>query len=524
MPWTPSGSGKTGFHRRRAGHERGRAQARRPGSWLRSAVLLTLALLGCRSAVPPPPLATPVTTVDSPSRAKPMPDRSQLPSAAPTPAWTPPTPETWRLRNGMRVWFVQQGPTPLVTLLLVLPRGSATDPEGKAGLAALMADMLDEGAGGLDAIAIAERLRELATDFHPSADVDATLLYMNSMADTLEPSIALLGDLVRRPTFDGEEFARRKDHHLAAALTAEAETATVRALVTRRVLFGDGYAGELPRGTRRTLASISLADVQRHYRETVAPQGAEFVVVGGVDSGLVREALERTFGDWQGRPARENQAVADPLPPAIYLVDFPGATQSAIAMTRRAEGMGSSEYFPAMIYNRSFGEAFTSRLNMNLREDKGFTYGARSTFMRYAQAGFYGLVAAVKGEATRASIDEMRHELADMCGKRPLTQEERDEAVAGLLLGFPGRFQRTDGVAEQFASLPIYGRPADWFDRWPANVEAVTLNEANRVAQKYCDPSTFSVVVVGDRARVEPTLSGLGLPVVGFDAQGGRLP
>ncbi len=208
----------------------------------------------------------------------------------------------------------------------------------------------------------------------------------------------------------------------------------------------------------------------------------------------------------------------------IYFVDFPGTTQSALSLARRAAPENAPEHFPAMIFARAFGEAFTSRLNLNLREDKGYTYGARASFNRWKDAGYFALGASVKLETTRASIDESLKELREVCSTRPLTAKERDEAQGGLLLGFPARFESGEQVAKQLADLPLYGRPDDWLERWPSRVKAVTLVQANQVAKSYCDPNEFVIVIAGDGAVVEPTLEGLELPVTYYDAQGNKLP
>jgi zinc protease len=176
-----------------------------------------------------------------------------------------------------------------------------------------------------------------------------------------------------------------------------------------------------------------------------------------------------------------------------------------------------------LVFNRRFGGAFGSRLNLNLRERKGYTYGARSIFRRWREAGYFGLFADVKTETTRGSVDEMFSELRALCASRPLTRQERDEAVSGLLLGFPGQFERINGVAARLSTLPVYLRPADWYTRWPERVQLVDVDAVNRAASKHCDPQQYVVVLAGDRARVEPELKGLGLPVIHHDPQGRRL-
>lgn len=469
--------------------------------------------------LPPPPPPAPLAT--GAPVAPGAPDRAKLPAPAPLPAWSPQRPEIFALKNGVKVYFVKQGPTPLVSVLLVIPRGGATDPKGKAGVTALTADMLDEGAGGKDALALSEELQRLGTDYSASADVDNVMLAMNTIADSFEGSVKLLADIVQRPALDATEFKRRKEQRIADALAAESEPQAARTIVLRKALFGDGYGGQLASGTRSTLGKIQLADVKAHYSALVVPEGAAFVVVGGVDKEPVREALDRSFGEWKGSAkAKAVAATAQKLDKAIFFVDFPGATQTAMSIARRAPAEGTPEYFPSLIMSRVFGEAFTSRLNLNLREAKGYTYGAGSSFRRFKDVGLFGLAASVKRESTRASIDESFKELKELCSSRPITPKERDEAVGGLLLGFPGRFERGGDVAGQLASIPLYGRPDDWLERWPERVKAVTNEQANELAKGYCNADEYVVVLAGDKKVVAPTLEGLERKITFFDAQG----
>ena len=189
-------------------------------------------------------------------------------------------------------------------------------------------------------------------------------------------------------------------------------------------------------------------------------------------------------------------------------------------MARRAPGADAADYFPAAIYNRVLAGAFTSRLNLNLREDKGYTYGARGYFNRWARAGFYALSAKVKADTTRASIDEMIGELNGIGGDKPITQEERDQAVGGYLLGFPGRFENMGSVAGQFASLVLDGHGAEWYGQWPKKVAAVDLAAAEAAAKTYSDPKDFVLIVAGDYEKLNQSMNGLGLVIKRFTAQG----
>jgi zinc protease len=302
--------------------------------------------------------------------------------------------------------------TPLVSIYLMLPTGSATDPGGKEGLSLLSADMLDEGAGKLNALELSDRLGELATDYASQAGVDYVLLSMDGLTENLEQSLALLADIVQRPKLSKEEFDRRKEHHLATALAQRDDPAESRDKALNRVLFGKGYAAGPPEGTKDSLQSITLADVKRHVKGMTVPDGAQLAVAGKFDSTVLQKAVEASFGKWKGKLTPQAQKVETPtVGKAAYVVDFPGATQSSLAVVTRAGSDQDPNYFPEEVMNEKLGGSFISRINMNLREDKGYTYGAFSTFRRYKQAGYFGVLTNVKTETTGASVAEIFKEL-----------------------------------------------------------------------------------------------------------------
>jgi zinc protease len=482
-------------------------------------------LLACARPTPPAPVAPPApSTIEKAAQKASGVDRKRLPEPGQLKLWTPPTPRLAALKNGIKVWHLERGSTPLVSLLAVIPKGSATDPKSKAGAAYLMADLLDEGAGKLGALQLSDELQRLATDYSSGVDVDYVMLAMDLLAENYGRSVELLADIMRRPRFEAAEFKRRKDYFVAAAISNESQPQAARSLAMLNVLFGEGYGGSVAQGTRASLERISLNDVKAQYRRLIVPEGLEFVVVGGIEQTAALAALERAFGDWAGKSSAVEADVDEKsTAAALHLVDFPGAPQTVFSIVRRAPGAKAESYFPGMVFNRGFGEAFTSRINLNLREDKGYAYGASSSFSRFRKIGYFAISSSVKTDVTRPSIDEVLSEISALCSKRPIAPAERNEAVSGLLLGFPGRFETLGGMAQQFAGIVIYQRPVDWFDTWPAAVEAVDVQAANRVAQDNCDQNAYSIVLAGDRATIEPTLASLNRPLVLHDRQGKRL-
>lgn len=432
------------------------------------------------------------------------------------------------LGGELQALYLQQGPAPLVSLRLVIPAGAATDPAGSDGLTTLMADVLDEGAGKRSALELEAELQALATDYRVAVTTDDIVFKLDGLADTFEAALALLADIVQRPRFEAREFQRKKEDLIAAALARKANPRHAGFAVLRRALFARGYAGPLVTGTTTSLARLSLAQAKRHYQALVQPRGATFVVTGSIEAAAVERALSKEFGDWsravRAAPRAHVRTLEEPGPKsAIHFVDFPGSSQSFVALAQRAEEQGTSVLFPAMIANRVLGGAFTSRLNLNLREQKGYTYGVHADFARFRAAGMHVAQASVKADVTRAALEEMLRELKDICGSRPITESEHEDAVNGLILGFPGQFEQNDVVSDALVELVADGRKDDWYELWPSRVRAVTLPETRLAIERYCEPARYLLVVAGDKKTVLPDLRAINLPIVEHDAEGEAL-
>ncbi|MCC6217848.1 MAG: insulinase family protein [Polyangiaceae bacterium] len=485
----------------------------RAGRLVRGVRLAALALgAGAAACGEPPPAAAPQPhasaappAAGSAATVASAVDRTRLPEPGPTPEWAPPPVESYSLPNGIRVLHSRQGSTPLVALALVVTHGSATDPRGKSGLTELMVSLLDEGAGARSALDVSRELRDRAIDYGVSVEVDHATLWMTLLADAFGEAATLLADFARRPRFEDADVTRVRDEGVAAAMKREAEPTSGRSAALRRALFGGGYAGELPSGSQASLKRLRRADVKAQHAAVFAPDSVALVVVGRVERAEVERALGAAFGDWTGKASAAAQTVEAPGSPALHVVDYPGGTQASVAVARRAPPDGSDEHFPALVFNRAFGESFTGRINLNLREDKGWTYGARGQFRRFRAAGLYAIAAGVKTEHTWDSVREIEKELAGLCADAPFRQIERDEAVEGLLLGYPSEFETVGAVAGTLALVPALGRSPTWVTDWPRRVGAVTLEQATQASQAYCDASRYDVVVAGDWKALEPT-------------------
>jgi zinc protease len=488
-------------------------------TWI--ALTLGLTALGCPPPAPPLDVTAP-PPIDTASAAPVGPDRSALPTPADAELWSLPNVASWKLPNGISVWHLEQTSAPLVSMRMTFPRGASSDPKGKAGLTALTADMLDEGAAGKSSLEIGEALQRLATDFGASTSTDDVTLSLDMLADAVGPSLALFADLTQRASLPREEFERRKGLWMAQALSRESNPDTARVSIVRRVLYGNGYGGSLSVGNKTTLKRITHADVARQFKAVFQPDGATIVVVGAIDRAKLEAELVDKFGGWKGKPsAAVTPVAASKLPTkAVYLSDFPGSTQSSVSVARRSDGVDAADYFPARVFNWALGGAFSSRLNLNLREDKGYTYGARSGFDRWKSAGMFMLSSRVKRETTRPSINEMLKEIESISGSQPVEAREHSEAINGLMLGFPGRFERLSSTAGQLVYQAAIGHDANWLGGWPGRLKQVDLEAARASAKAHGGLDDYAIIVAGDASTIGESLGGLDRPVFRCDAEG----
>jgi zinc protease len=432
------------------------------------------------------------------------PDRSKTPSLAKAKAWSPPKVDTWTTEQGLNIWYLKQDQAPLISLRLIIDGGGSADPEKKAGLTSLMVNLLDEGAGDLDALGVSEAFQRLATDFQSSTSTDSIGLGMHLLAEQLVPSLELFTVLLTRPTFNQADFDRVKKQTLSSLLAQEANPQSALSIVMRRVLFGEGYSGYSPQGIKQTVESITLDEIKAQYQAHIKPKGATLVVTGSVDKATLQAALKKTLSQWTGEPKVALSLVAQPHLPqsGIHWIDFPGSTQSAIALARRVAGeQDAKSPYGDELYNRLFGGQFTSRLNLNLREDKGYTYGARSALYRFQSVGMFSLTSMVKGDTTLPSLQESFKELTEITTSRPVSKEEVDVVRSGLIKGLPNRFERLSSVAYTLSGLRTAHRSPSWFNEWLKGIGSASLNDVQNSAYSLATPSAMEVVVAGDRSQ-----------------------
>jgi predicted Zn-dependent peptidase len=483
----------------------------------RIAIVAALAALtACAPAAPPapapaaPPPAAPPFDPTAPTAAATEFPRTP-PEPGPAPTLSLPTPERRTLSNGLDVLYVRHGSLPLVHATLLTRGGSAGDPAAAPGLAGFVASMLDEGAGGRDALQLSAALDLLGAELSTAAGTDAAFVDLEVLRSRLPEALRLMADVAARPDFPETELRRLRDERITALTSAADEPRIIAGNAFTSLVFGGEHPyGRLPAvASTRTMDRAALASFhQRYYR----PEGSTLILVGDVDAGVLHPEVERAFGGWSGEAAAALAIPRADAPSAtrVFLIDKPGAAQSEIRIGHPGVARSSPDYFPLVVMNTILGGSFTSRLNTNLRETHGFAYGASSGFAMRLGEGPFTASSAVFSAKTDSAVAEFFHELRRIRDE-PVPADELERARNYVALGLPRRFETAAGVAAQLAELEVYGQTMDFFNGYVPRVMGVTAGDVQRVAREYLHPDRSVVVVVGDVGTVEAGLRATGV-------------
>jgi zinc protease len=442
------------------------------------------------------------------------PDRSHPPQLGPAPALRLPEIQKRQLTNGLPVWIVELHEVPVVQVNLVVFGGSANETGKKFGAASLTAAMLDQGAGSRSALEIADAIDYLGADLSASSGFDSTAVRLHVPVSHLPEALSIMADVALRPTFPKDELERQRQERLTGLLQGRDDPATISAVTFGRVLFGPEHRYGVPAfGTGETIKAFTVEDLKTFYASIFRPDNAALVVVGDVTADRVLPLLESAFGAWKApagaKPVQTLPPVNQHAARQIYLVDKPGAPQSQIRIGWIGVPRSTADFFPLRVLNTVLGESFTSRLNNNLREVHGYTYGASSTFDMRASAGPFYAGAGVQTDKTAESLTEFFNELNGILKTVPA--DELTRAKNYVALRYPGGFETTGDISRRLEDALVYHLPDDYFSTYVQRIQAVTAADVERVAQKYIAPGKFAVVVVGDQRVIEPKIQALNL-------------
>ena len=444
-------------------------------------------------------------------------DRTQLPELRPTRPFPFPAIEKSTLPNGLRIWTVTHMQVPLVAFTLLVRRGSSSDPAGNDGLAAVTADMFDEGSGERSAIEMHEALARLGAQFDTDIGSDATVASVTVLSRFAERALGLLSDIVARPAIRESDFTRVRQLRLHRLTQLRDMPGAVADRAFLKLLYGAHPYGHSPIGIETSLAAMDVEDVRAFHARAIRPSAATLIAVGDCDHAGIARLAGDTFADWSG-PGDAEVTAGGSLPQAARLnvVPRPRAPQSELRIGQVAVGRDSPDYHALVVANTILGGQFVSRINLNLREDKGLTYGARSAFDFRRLSGPFILQASVQTTGTAHAIEESIGEIAGIRGPRPVTAEELALGIAALTRGYARSFETGEQIGRAALQLALYDLPDDYYEQFVPRIERVTSDDVSRVMQRHLDPARLTTLVVGDFDVVRQDLDrlGLGEPVV----------
>jgi predicted Zn-dependent peptidase len=445
-------------------------------------------------------------------------DRSRLPAPGDPLPFTFPQILRHTLPNGIRVCTIEHHEVPLVTGFVLTPVGSSQDPSDGHGLAAITGDLLDEGSGDLDALQIHEALGRIGAHIDTEIGADATLLEVTSLGQHAPRALELLASMVIAPRLEQRDFDRVRELRLNRLIQLRDMPPALADRAFTQLLYPDHPYGHLPIGSEGSLRGLSLADVAAFHRRAYGPRHVTVIAVGDASHEQLARMVETAFGGWRSGPDATDPLldVAALRAPAaaerrLVTVDRPGAAQSELRVGHVGLPRSTPDYHAVIVLNMILGGQFVSRLNMNLREDKGYTYGARTSFEFRRGPGPFVFQTSVQSAVTADALRETLSELRMIRGERPVTAEELALGRAALTRGYARSFETAEQLGRAAAQLVLYDLPDDYFTTFVPSVLAVTEADVTRVAQAHIDPARLLTVVVGDRAKISPALAELDL-------------
>src|SRR3954464_6016677 len=450
---------------------------------------------------------TALTLTGAPLSAQVAVDRTKPPElGSPPPVSLPPI-LTRQLPNGPKLMIVEQHELPLADFVLLVGSGGTADPTAKTGVANLTASMLREGTTTRKSLDIADQTSFLGVSLSPQASWESSTLSLHTPTAQLDSALALFADVALHPSFPANEFDRIKKNRLTELLQLRDQGPAIANLAFPAILYGSAHPYGAPLiGTEASVTGLTTADLQSYYQTNFKPNNSTLIIVGDVNPAQIEQKINALFGSWQRgdvAPLTYNE------PPkagttTIYLIDKPGAAQSSFRIGAVGVPRSTKDFFALTVMNTILGGSFSSRLNQNLREARGYTYGAASRFdMRRAAGPFTASAEIVSAKSDSALLQFMK-ELNGI--RQSIPSDELSRAKRYLQLQLPGNFETTQQIAAALVPVALYGLPLDYYNNYVQSIEAVTQTDVARVAQQYINPGSLAILIVGDRKTIEQGL------------------
>jgi zinc protease len=436
--------------------------------------------------------------------------RENPPAPGPAHAINLPVPEVFKLSNGLTVFYHYRPGLPVAAAHLVFNTGSGANPVDKPGLASFTANMLQQGTATRNATQIADEAALLGTELSTGSTMDASSVGASSLSNNFPAVLDLMADVVLHPSFPPEEVERRRASRLAAFADQRSDPDAIIVRVDAAALFGPHHPfGYDNSGTEPSIKAMTREDLMNFWKAQYVPGNAGLMVSGNIPVGDLKALVESKFGGWKGGEASTPQlGEAETTKARIVIVDRPGAQQTQMRLLQLGVGRATPDYAALEVMNSELGGLFSSRINLNLREEHGYTYGVGSRFVYRRSTGYFAVGGGIRTDATAPAVTEILKEIRRMIDT-PMTPEELSLAKDSQSRSLPGIFETSNGEAGALAEIFEYGLAHDYFSSLPEKLNAVTAGDAQAVAGKHLHPDQFILVCVGDRAKIEPELTKL---------------
>jgi zinc protease len=443
-------------------------------------------------------------------------DRSTLPTPEIKPEVRFPKLQHATLQNGLKVVLAERATIPVVNLTLLVDAGYASDHFAAPGTAKLAMNMLDEGTKGRTSLQISDELDRLGANLNTGSDLDTSQVTLSALKANLDPSLDIFADVTLHPTFPEADFRRLQKQQQDAIKREKSEPNAMALRVLPRLLYGPDHAYSLPftgSGTEDSVAKLTRADVEKFHKTWFRPNNATLIVVGDTTLAEITPKLEKLFRNWERGdvPKKNIGPVRSPEESVVYLIDRPGSIQSTIFSGVVAPPKANPNEIPIEVMNEILGGSFTSRLNMNLREDKHWSYGVRSVLVDARGPRPYFVLAPVQTDKTKESLSEIHKELRGIAGAQPITEQELAKTQKEQTLTLSGAWETAGALAGAIRQIVRFELPENYYETYPAKVLALKVPDVEGVAKQVVHPDKRVWVIVGDRAKIEPAIRELGL-------------
>ncbi len=453
-------------------------------------------------------------------------DRSKEPAPGSAMSLNLPPMQKAALSNGLKIVLAERHTAPVVNFSLLVESGYAADPADARGTCSFAQRMLEEGTPTRDSLKIGEELESLSADFSAGADLDYASVNLNALKINMDKALGIYADLILHPAFPQKEFARLQKDRLAAIQREKVTPNSMAMRVVPTLLYGKGHpytAAFIGTGTESSVSKMTREDLAKFHDAWYKPNNATLLIVGDTTLAEITPKLEKLFSSWKaGEVAKTTiPQVPEPEKDVVYLIDRPGSGQSLIVAAQLAPPYNDPDEVPLDLVNDIFGGTFSSRINMNLREDKHWSYGVGSRLLPARGERPYFSFSPVQTDKTKESLAELVAEYKNIVGSKPITEAELKDEQSNATLGLPGTFETVQQLSGAYSTILQYNLPEDFYNSYTQKVLAVTPDSANQIAKKYILPNHLVWLVVGDMSKVEAGIRELNIGEVhNIDADG----